>query len=376
MGTITMIAAPYSYGPTAKLLCVADDLAVNHNLFFVGSEPSLSLARFGPFEKILPIMNRDDWDAAALRELRRSDLLVSFLDYRALRLADSNGLKYIFVDTLHWLRDTPPPFSDIAAEYIAQTFFASPKSAAINSLPRLRAVGPILPKLFDQVRSSSQNRSLNSIVVNFGGLRSPAMREGADITYVAWILDILRLLGIAQTRLSICLPLYLRDYASTLQSTVPTSRFLFPTANEFHNLLTLADLLITVPGLEVVLEAMCLGVPVIFLPPYNGTQCMQLHQYRQSNVGILDIAPSMELPAHTDLTVLTRLVQTDISRYSQMTDLTSELAARLGYSLQHIVDSPHVLEEHRRQNDRLLSSLGSNGRKCTVDIINSSMHPH
>jgi len=118
--TIVMTSAPYCYGPTGKLLCLAESLADHFDLVYVGREPGLSLARTGPFGAVIPLESRDRWETGSRRALRRSEILISSLDYRALNVAYQEGVPSVFFDTLWWLREQAPPFVERSAAYIAE----------------------------------------------------------------------------------------------------------------------------------------------------------------------------------------------------------------------------------------------------------------
>lgn len=371
MGTLVLVAAPYCYGPTSKLLCVAEDLAATHDLVYAGDEPGLGLAKNTFFSKLLTVVDRDRWSAEAIHVLTRADLLVSFLDYRALRIAESYGIPSVFVDTLLWLRQTPLPHTDSVLSYIAQGFFHSLKNSTDGWQPRqLVTVGPILPRVLDgTVRSATRSRELR-VLVNFGGLRSPVMLEGADVDYVSMVLRLLKEVTTNDVSVRVCLPAYLRGVFPTQDRTSSRPMTIeFPGRLEFYDSLKNCDLLLTVPGLEAVLEALSIHVPVAFLPPYNATQFHQVQTYRELGVPLFSLWPRYlaEHSVDVDLTIQTKLIQQALRR----SDLQgrNDLARDLRNGLDRISVTPSLLDESARRGTTLLRMLGESGRSATVRII-------
>lgn len=282
---IVVTAAPYCYGPTSKVLCLASELSQFSNITFVGAEPGLSLARLAKFDRVVSLRDRDDWSEEALDALTESDCLVSALDSRAIRVAWEHRKRSVFIDTLAWLRETPPPYAQLASAYIVQEFFAPTASTFLGHISNSHFVGPIFSKELDGLRKPGSNHCDGSILVNFGGLTSPAMLPNADVEYVSWITDILRRIDVDHIRLIICIPVHLRHLSAEIQRRLPDSHVVSASLDEFHHHLTKSVALISTPGLETILEAMYLMVPIIFLPPHNGTQSLQLQQYQTLGVG-------------------------------------------------------------------------------------------
>jgi hypothetical protein len=369
--TIVMVAAPYCYGPTAKLLCVAEELSCRYPLVYVSSEPGLSLARSGPFERCIANEDRDRWNDEVLAAMRDAAAIVSFLDYRALKPAMEFGRLTVFFDTLQWTRKKAPPFTSAANAYLAQRFFeASPIDLLAE---RWHWLGAVLPRSIEAALDKPLHPwRLRSVVVSLGGLRSPVMIPGADIEYVAFTARLLRPLAADGLSVILCAPIYLRAEIQALGAAFDGVEVRFPTSSEFHDILAKGDLLITVPGLEVVLEAMALSVPLLFLPPYNGSQVLQLVAYQHCDIPLLNLSSACfngPPRAGTETHDLTRSVQECNRRAVRDEAIVVCLARELRDALRVTADRIAWVEQRREANLRCLSSLGVGGRSHAARII-------
>jgi hypothetical protein len=374
MADIVMTSAPYCYGPTSKLISVAEDLAHTHRVTYVGMEPGLSLASKAPFVHTIQIKDRDYWNTTARRALGKASCFVTFLDYRSLKIAAEHGIPSIFFDTLLWLRTEPPPFSDLADLYLAQAYFRPPPASCTQRLSRFLPVGPVFSKQLDQLSGATIDPKERRILVHFGGLRSPTMRPNADRVYVSWIASILRLARIDKSSLSMCLPIYMADEAASISALLPKARVLCPGTSDFHACLSSATTLVTVPGLEAVYEAMYSGVPLVFLPPYNGTQVMQMRDYEQLGIAHACLTPphlSGINPETHDTNRLTAEVQQLNELAAPDINLRQTFAHELESALLQTSAEQARLEALVGGNRRLIHQLGTDGRQLTVHTIES-----
>jgi hypothetical protein len=373
MAEIVMTAAPYCYGPTSKLLCVAEEIAHLHTITYVGLGPGLSLAKRSPFVRAIEIGDRDSWNSEGRDVLEQARCLVTFLDYRSLRLADGLGVSSLFFDTLAWLRTEPPPYASVTSAYVSQSFFRAPHAELVKQLPHFRAVGPVLAKRLDQLPEPTRDQTRPCILVNFGGLRSPAMRPMADHNYVSWTMGLLGAVGLDPSSLTVCLPVHLENQIVALQATMPGVRIECPSMAEFHGYLSKSSVLVTVPGLETVLEGMHLGTPIIFLPPHNGTQVLQLSEYQRRGISIGSLVPPYlsELAVDTvDPSQLTGRVQKLNECAAHDESLRRVLSSALAKAIV-AASNPVATQLQVGHNRRAIRELGMHGRRVVADIINA-----
>lgn len=362
MVDIVLTAAPYCYGPTAKVLCLAAELIRRHRVTYVGDEPGLSLARAAGLHDVIQNRDRDCWSQPALRALAQASCLVSALDGRAIKQATTAGVPSAFLDTLLWLRTAPLPFTQNAPLYIAQNFLRAPSASVTRQLPHLRMVGPILS---DDLNSLPQSRANQRIVVNFGGLTSPIMQSDADIRYISWVLAALARTSLQALDLVVCIPLHLSAAVGMARTILPAATIISPSMAAFHQTVANCDVVLTTPGLEAVLEAGFLSRAIVFLPPHNGTQTLQLAEYVRHNVG--DASPALALGQSNhvdgdDLHALTRTVQTINHNRSANGSLTREL----GGAIEHGVRAALRLGAPQYP---ALNALGGEGRAMAANLI-------
>jgi len=374
MSEIVVTAAPYCFGPTSKALCIASELARLHQITYVGAQPGISLARAANCCPVIELTDRDQWSGPALNALLRSRCLISALESRAILVASKHGIPVVFFDTLLWLRPTPPPHFDLASVYVAQSFFRRPTESVLKALKAFEGVGAVFSQNLDALHARGASAPGIRLLVNFGGLTSPAMLPAADIDYVTWILRVLQMTGLPSSRLTVCLPIQLSRLIPVALHYLPDANIRTPTLDEFHALLSDCSVLITIPGLETVLEAMYLGRPIIFLPPHNATQAIQLRVYRENGVGWCVPASSLELALDgccSDLHEATRVVQGLNKKNLSDVGTTARIAQHLCEHSHHLMTNTDCAEVVVADNTTLLHALGTNGRESVADIVRS-----
>jgi hypothetical protein len=381
-----MVAAPYCYGPTSKLLCVAEQLPIGADVMYFGAEPGLALARDRNFSACVELKDRDSWDFDSRALLATADVAISFLEYRAIPVAVGQGVPTFFVDTLAWLRPSAPKYVEQANGYFSQRFLPSgPRPKWYNQT--VEEVPPILPDVVEKTMAHDQSsgrsavrRSLRSdgfVLINFGGLRSPAMIDGADVRYVHHALTLAREAVDRQTGLVICLPRYLKGVEGL--EVPPNATVQWPSQAEFHELMGRCATLATVPGLEVVLEAISLRCPLIFLPPYNGTQLFQGDVYFANRIGEGNLRSPLHLSILNttrpdDLNSVTAAVQRWVldSDPKEWHAMYPEFNRAIGV----LRDDPGVAQERCSQNAILVQSLGRAGATRVAKRIAAAGDPH
>lgn len=286
---------------------------------------------------------------------------MSFLDYRSIKIAATLQVPCIFFDTLLWSRSSLPDNTENATEYIAQRFFVTPD---IHTPRPVHYVGAVLPK--ETVRKRRTLAHVHTLV-NFGGLKSPAMLPDADLNYVRWVVHILQRSAVPAAHLTFCLPRHLASAAHNIQMCLPQSSIEFPDPSAFADLLHRSCTLLTVPGLETVLEALYLNKPMIFLPPYNGTQCLQLDIYEHLHIGATLVPNTIARCHRANLQALT----TTIQRANAFEQADKQHLDTLAMRLSGLVVDLHTEGAFANNGacHSLLRDIGINGREETAAII-------
>jgi len=365
LAKILLTAAPYGFGPTAKLVCLAQVLAGRHELIYVGGSPGLELATSADFDDILEFGDRDAWSENAATALKSADLLVSVHEARALYLGSGVPDRTLFLDTLLWARRMPLPNNRLPTAYVAQRFL-KPLNLSVHLTKHIRQIGAILPPstqtfgaLSNKNHAAPIDRDPQRVLVNMGGLQSPLTLDGAEISYIRAMTRLIAHTRVSDGPLDICLPKHLARHLATLQAECPAARFMMPSHHEFQNLLSACSLLITVPGLESVLEALANNVPLIFLPAHNGTQFLQYKAYKDCSLGLMHMEDYLPPPVALDLTGLSLRVQLRNGDLLQTASIILSLSERLDFLLEN--SSKALQRKNVAHGRELLESIGGDG---------------
>jgi hypothetical protein len=148
---------------------------------------------------------------------------------------------------------------------------------------------------------------------------------------------------------------------------LPQSSIEFPDPSAFADLLHRSCTLLTVPGLETVLEALYLNKPMIFLPPYNGTQCLQLDIYEHLHIGATLVPNTIARCHRANLQALT----TTIQRANAFEQADKQHLDTLAMRLSGLVVDLHTEGAFANNGacHSLLRDIGINGREETAAII-------
>jgi len=167
------------------------------------------------------------------------------------------------------------------------------------------------------------------------------------------------------------------DQAASISALLPKARVLCPGTSDFHACLSSATTLITVPGLEAVYEAMYARVPLVFLPPYNGTQVLQLRDYEEQEIALASLTPlhlSGINPETNDTTRLTAQVQQLNELAAPDIRLRQTFAHELERALLQTSADKARTKALVDRNRHLIRQLGTDGRQLTVHAIASHVN--
>jgi hypothetical protein len=274
---VAFIAAPYGFGPSAKAVAISSCLTRSVERVFLSQGPPLEMARRSKeFSAYFDLDFRNGPDAAA-RALRDFDVLVFINSTRFITATIVEGRPTILVETLAWLRDTPPPCASLLTAFFAQRFFDHAFAPALKALPYFQAVGPIVPQNISTAATLQGVAPQQTPIVHCGGLFSPGMIEGASEEFV--------------TRTLAAISSFRGNVRAILPSHLCTS--IRPTVDDRINLLACcsqsvdeniigSEFALTTTGIEFTYESMLLGVPTLFLPPFNASQCFQVDYHAKA----------------------------------------------------------------------------------------------
>lgn len=276
--SVAFIVAPYGFGPSSKAVAISSYLPRSVDRVFVGQGPPLEMARQSDeFSACVPLnFHNGAGDASAL--LAGFDVLIFVNSTRFISASLISGRPAILVETLAWLRDEPPPGAPMLCAFFAQRFLDHPFCPALEAMANFFAIGPIVPKgLSAAQRNVRTPGPVRSPILHCGGLFSPVMVHGAAETFVTHALGAA---GQFNGTMRALLPLHLHE-------AVPTSlerkiHLVESSSLSVHEQLVGSEFALTTTGIEFTYESMLLGVPTIFLPPFNASQHFQARHHART----------------------------------------------------------------------------------------------
>lgn len=292
MATILTAAENFAFGPAGKLMTVAPYLkARGHRLIFAGYGTAYDLISRGSiFDSIHEVDTESRaLDEAATRLFDSADLVVSCMDWGAASAAARAGVPVVWMDSLFYWWESFPPEILRAELYIKQDILPDQQNMLkyAPTIKNLLSVGPIV-----ETSISRQDREIkNQALVCLGGMEAPGWyRVGRDHNYPFTITKLLADHVHFDRFDSVLITGYSRIIFQ-LQEMYGSERFRFETLahEDFTKELRRSKIALMVGGLESSLEAFQCGVPVIFLPPLNVTQHLQVGAFRAVGAGLASI---------------------------------------------------------------------------------------
>jgi len=275
---VAFVAAPYGFGPSSKAVAISSYLPRWINRTFFGDGPALKMAqKSNQFSSCLRL-DFSVHEAHAAEILAEHPVVVFINSMRFLRAASRACEAVIFVDTLAWLRTSPCSCSKSLKAYFAQRFFDHPFPESLNESANFQAVGAIVPKTLIPANDGADiEPDRKSPIVHCGGLFSPAMRDGADISFAGHLFETLESVNVP---LRIIAPQHLSAHFASRSTREFSLLDCTPVTVPEHILGS--SFALTTSGIEFTYESMLLGVPTLFLPPFNTSQHLQLQYHRRA----------------------------------------------------------------------------------------------
>ena len=289
MAKIIVVAQNYAFGPIGKLLTITPYLTRNgHKLTFIGDGTAYQLGCKENFNKIIRV-NTDspEFEKKMINTFNKADFLLSSMDMASVRLAQRVGLPVIWLDTLFWWRNEIPEYIQKVDCYIKQNTLDDRKNMKLygTNIKNLYGVNPLVELVVIKTKKLK-----NQAMVAFGGMEAQKWyRVGKETNYPYIILKLLEKVDFSEfDRVLITGNERIIKKMRLLKT---NKKFVFETFSHFHFVQELANskLVLMAPGLETPLEAFTYGVPVIFLPPSNSSNYMQLDNFIKKNVAIMNI---------------------------------------------------------------------------------------
>ncbi len=363
---VAFVAAPYGFGPSSKAIAIASHLPNSIERVFYSDGPALDLALASrEFRKCIRLdFNAPPNKVGEIMSRYRSVVFVNTT--RFLTASSQKGNSLVFVDTLAWIRrsgiSSLPPLS----AYFAQRFYNHCFADDLESTGFFQATGAIVPKMFTNPKWESI-ASKKSPIVHCGGLFSPAMRPGADATFVTHLCTTLNKMG---RPVRVILPKYLHSQFATLATSGISLIDCSPVDVKEHIEGSLFAL--TTSGIEFTYESALLGVPTLFLPPFNATQLLQLDYHRRQFNGSVPFFLNLQDQSSNlqSLDTATAAIQTE-----GMSGTWNKQFQQLGCHLKHAYsgDFLNTLATLQKQQERSFATVGGDGGHTIASQIISDI---
>lgn len=263
-----------AYGSSSALLAILEHLDSENTAFVWGVTSEILTTD----KNIHHTINADNKDNEFVRKFINNEyfdavLVVSNLSNISTYL-DKN-LPVFYVDLHHWYPSEKKHrvWTD-AKKCFIEKFFVENKQIPANAIE----VGPLIKT------ENIHHEKEKLILVNIGGGENRWIKPGQNSNYMSLIIDLLKDVFYEFADYKIFVAAGKKSVAS-LNNEIPQNIIIktFP-QNEYLKLLSNAEYLFTSPGLNAVFEGMYYGSKLIFLPPQNASQILQLKYYEEAEL--------------------------------------------------------------------------------------------
>lgn len=291
--SVAFISAPYGFGPSSKAVAISSYLPQSVQRVFWGYGPTLEMARRSHVFSSCVELDFGAGPECVARRLAPFDVLIFINTTRFISASAVGSRPTVLVETLAWLRDVPPPCSPLLSAYFAQRFFHQPFTPELVSLSNFIPIGAILPLNISAGPHFGRNLapSRRSPIVHCGGLFSPAMVRGAEQDFVR---QTLKLVSGLNEPIRAIVPAYLHNCFRT--DVTDQISLLDCSPLSVHEQIIGSEFCLTTTGIEFTYEAAALGVPTLFLPPFNASQQFQLAYHRKTSVECIPFKTDTKVP--------------------------------------------------------------------------------
>jgi hypothetical protein len=283
-GTVYLTALSFGYGPASHAVAVARALrARDPRLFLVAAGDTIAfefMAASGAFDRVVST-GVDAW--ALPTSSANDDVVVSIADFARALEARATVARVVLVDALYWMWSEDPIDPGAVDRYLCLAFPGveerlarhSSGGAAMRVIPQIVATDLPAP-----------SRERSGVVMNLGGAMSPL---GGNHRFLAALLHVaVRAVTESLGTVDIVAACSAPAAAAIRTFGDPSPVRLGPV--DFDDMMTaLAErsVLLTVPGLSIVWEALAAEIPTVVLPGSNYSQHQQVVAYER----FVDAAP-------------------------------------------------------------------------------------
>lgn len=370
MKQIVFTAQDFAFGSIGPLLYLADEFRNNKKfeLIFVGFGTSLQLAKKFPFDKIYELDTEDPKNISELEGIiSKVDAVISCTDIPSIKAAKKFNKITIWEDVLFWFWPTiSEELFDVDLYIRERAFDASANEKKYgDKIKNLLTVGPITAK-FDKLPRKKQ------AMISFGGAQATHVYQvGKDTNFPFVMTDILSKY-VDWSDFERVILVTSEKVIEQLRNKFPNNPFEFTTLahDKFAKEMSQSELILITPGLITTQGAFYSETPVIFLPPSNDSQYIQLDGFRdlglaESSVTLNDFLPKLNL-LHLPGEESTRLVMGQL----RLLEKSEDIQGKIGLKLNDLVQNRDKWsKETVKKGKDYIDSLGGNGTNLVVEKI-------
>ncbi|EYF04943.1 hypothetical protein [Chondromyces apiculatus] len=360
-------ANPMAYGSSSALLSILDHLDADATAL-VRDVTAEVLAVDGAVDRTLAVDVKDPAAVDRAIEGRHFDAALVVSNLSCVEVYRQRGIPIFFVDILYWYtaRKDHPVWTHAARTY-AQAFpGVRERIESLTSRPPA-IVGPLIRT------TPARSTVAQGTLVNLGGVRSRFIDPARAPMFIDCVAHILREVEPLLPPGPILVAAG-EDACRTLRSRLPprATAACLPQA-DYLQALADAALFLSAPGLNAIFEALWRDIPLVFLPPQNATQVLQLARYEAGalvppGINLPRLDPTLHLPAQIeDEEAYTRCVLDTLQRISRSTDALNAM-------VHHVADQIHRAPERLEACRAWRASLGEPGGPTLAADIDRWWH--
>lgn len=371
MSNIILTAENFAFGPISKLLFIASILRKKkHHLTFIGYGTSLQLAKKFPFDKIYEV----DTDAITSKNILSkyisgADILISSMDLPSVIVAENLKVPTVWIDVLFWFWDKVPEITFNVNAYIREQTINDNKNEMIykEKIKNFYTVGPIIGLQKPSIKKKQ-------VLISYGGGEATHWyKVGKDTNYPFVMTSILE----RYVNWSMFDKVIIASNEKLIQQLkvkFPHSKFTFSflPQQDFLKELSKSEILLTTAGLTTSESAFQMQIPIIFLPSSNNSHYVLLEEFRKLNLARASVQLSdfmkplklQDLSPHESMKI--------VMRQLKKLELSEDIQKKVGEKINLlIINRDEWIHKHITSGKSYLNSLGGNGTKKVVDIIES-----
>lgn len=271
---VLVTAQAFGFGPAAAMAQVFDHLRPRvRYLAFAGAGHTCDIHSNLPYDAVHRLPDVGTGEAFG-RLCAHHDAALIACDFPAAEAARAAGLPVGLYDPIPWYWPAWPQITSCADLYMCQDFFGVRERARDAGRENIIIVPPMLPSLARAASTRSHHALLN-----LGGILNPFLSQADCVSYARLMLALFPVASHLYAEVDVATS---HSIVEDLRHEVPAARTISP--QEAQHRLGSSEIAAMTPGLGNIYEAAAFAARVVWLPPANNTQGLQLDALRQSGL--------------------------------------------------------------------------------------------